>query len=100
MQGGSSKPRRWRHCPAQTGGSHRRAQRETVRHTVGRDGPTPRGLTLDEGKRLLPAHWRRRMVLPLIVSVLTGCSVATGTPTSVPVTGPHSDGSTSSPQIG
>ena len=40
------------------------------------------------------------MVLLLIVAVLTGCSAATGTPTSVPVTGPHSDGPTSSPQIG
>ena len=36
----------------------------------------------------------------LIVSVLTGCSVATGMPTSLPVTGAHSAGLTSSPQIG
>jgi len=40
------------------------------------------------------------MVLLLIVSVLTGRSVATGTPTSVPVTGPYSDGTISSPLIG
>jgi hypothetical protein len=38
------------------------------------------------------------MVLLLIVAVLTACSVATGPPTSVPVTGPYSAGPT--PQIG
>jgi len=36
----------------------------------------------------------------LIISVLTGCSVATGTPTSLPVTGAYSAGLTNSPQIG
>ena len=36
----------------------------------------------------------------LMISVLTGCSVANGTPTAAPVTGSHSAGPTSSPQIG
>jgi hypothetical protein len=36
----------------------------------------------------------------LIVSALTGCSVATDTPTFVPVTGSHSAGPASSAQIG
>jgi hypothetical protein len=36
--------------------------------------------------------WRRRMAILLIVSVLTGCSVATDTPVSAPVTGSHNAG--------
>jgi hypothetical protein len=40
------------------------------------------------------------MVILLIVSVLTGCSVATDTPTSAPVTGAESAGPASSAQIG
>jgi hypothetical protein len=40
------------------------------------------------------------MVMLLIVSVLIGCSVATDTPTSAPVTGSHSAGSANSAQIG
>jgi hypothetical protein len=46
------------------------------------------------------AHWRGRLVMLLIVSVLTGCSVATDTPTFAPVTGSHRAGPASSAQIG
>ena len=49
---------------------------------------------------MLPAYWRRRMVILLIVSVLTGCTGATDAPTSAPVTGAHSTGPASSAQIG
>ena len=48
----------------------------------------------------LVAHWRGRIVMLLMISVLTGCPVANGTPTAAPVTGSHSAGPTSSPQIG
>jgi hypothetical protein len=39
------------------------------------------------------------MDMLLIVSVLTGCSVATDTPTSAPVTGSHSAGPASNVQF-
>ena len=45
MQRRSPKPRRRRPCPTQTGWPHRRARRETLRHTVGRDGAARRALT-------------------------------------------------------
>ena len=48
----------------------------------------------------MPAHWRRRMVILLIVSVLTGCSVTIDTLTSAPVTGSRSAEPVSSAQIG
>jgi hypothetical protein len=65
------------------------------------EGATRRGLTPERGGWLqVPAHWRRRMAILLIVSVLTGCSVATDTRTSAPVTGSHSAGPASSAQIG
>src|SRR5215469_14700139 len=44
MQGCSPKPCRRGPCPTQEGWPHRRARRETLRHTVGRDGATRRGL--------------------------------------------------------
>jgi hypothetical protein len=40
------------------------------------------------------------MVVLFFVLALTGCAVATGAPTWVPVTGSHSAGPSSSPQIG
>jgi hypothetical protein len=40
------------------------------------------------------------MIVLLIVSVLTGCSVTTDAPTSARVTGAHSAGPASSAQIG
>src|SRR5215471_9282544 len=45
MQGSSPEPCWRRHRPAQAGWPHRRARRETLRHTVCRDGTTRRGLT-------------------------------------------------------
>src|SRR6516225_659135 len=50
MQGCSPKPRRRRPCPTQKSWPHRRARRETLRHTVGRDGATRRGL-IPENKK-------------------------------------------------
>src|SRR5215472_12383868 len=51
MQRRSPKPRRRRPCPTQTGWPYRRARRETLRHTVGRDRATRRALTPDKKRR-------------------------------------------------
>jgi hypothetical protein len=68
--------------------------RSMRRSRLGRSN-APRSDTRTRRLAAAAAHWRRRMVILLIVSALTGCSVATDTPTSAPVSGPAASGSPS-----
>src|SRR5258706_14269768 len=101
MQGSSPQPCRRCDCPAQAGWPHGGARREALCDAVRGDRATRRGLTPGEGGLAAAGgSWDGRIVMLLMISVLTGCSVANGTPTAAPVTGSHSAGPTSSPPIG
>jgi hypothetical protein len=71
-KGGAPEPCRRRHCPAQASWPHRTARREALRHAVGEDGATRRGLILQGIKRAPPDSERSPPSLPRSSPVIAG----------------------------